>query len=143
MPLKPTKYTRLKMAQRFVSPIRPNGLLLGMVPLRIFVDARLRRILASKILNGLKTQKGGALGLNIKGGAADPIALATALHHKVSRKNFDKTKFALAVLTENEDEWRVPAYIRDGLIWLKDEVRIEIETALPDTKANVIGVTHE
>jgi predicted ATP-dependent endonuclease of OLD family len=87
--------------------------------------------------------KRGALGLNIKGGAADPIDLATALHHKVSRKNFDKTKFALAVLTENEDEWRVPAYIRDGLIWLKDEVRIEIETALPDTKANVIGVTHE
>jgi predicted ATP-dependent endonuclease of OLD family len=72
------------------------------------------------------------LGLIVKGGAADPSALAKGLHQKVSRKNFDKTKFALAVLTENENAWKVPAYIRDGLVWLKDEVRIELETVMPD-----------
>lgn len=87
------------------------------------------------------------LGLIVKGGAADPIALAKGLHQKVSRKNFDKTKFALGVLTENEDAWHVPAYIRDGLVWLKDEVRIELETVLPDvapnTEAIAIGAEHE
>ncbi|RSZ55315.1 AAA family ATPase [Massilia atriviolacea] len=72
------------------------------------------------------------LGLIVKGGAAGPVALAQALHEKVSRKNFDKTKFALAVLTEDELAWNVPAYIRDGLVWLKDEVRIELEAVLPE-----------
>ncbi|AYM79560.1 ATP-dependent endonuclease [Janthinobacterium agaricidamnosum] len=72
------------------------------------------------------------LGLIVKGGAASPVALAKGLHEKVSRKSFDKTKFALAVLTEDEEAWHVPAYIRDGLVWLKDEIRIELETVLPD-----------
>lgn len=87
------------------------------------------------------------LGLIVKGGAADPSALAKGLNERVSRKNFDKTKFALAVLTENEDVWHVPAYIRDGLVWLKDEVRIELETVMPDVvpmaEAGVIGAEHE
>lgn len=83
----------------------------------------------------------------MKGGAANPIALAEGLHKKVSRKNFDKTKFALAVLTEDEDAWHVPAYIRDGLVWLKDEVRIELETVLPHavpiSEDVAIGSKHE
>lgn len=87
------------------------------------------------------------LGLVVKGEAADPVALAKGLHHRVSRKSFDKTKFALAVLTEDEGAWEVPAYIRDGLVWLKDEVRIELETALPDAvqaaEDAMIGGEHE
>ncbi|MCM1997310.1 ATP-dependent endonuclease [Pseudomonas aeruginosa] len=87
------------------------------------------------------------LGLIVKGGAADPSALAKGLHERVSRKSFDKTKFALAVLTENEDVWHVPAYIRDGLVWLKDEVRIELETVLPEAvpmaEAGATGAEHE
>lgn len=88
-----------------------------------------------------------SLGLIVKGGAADPRALAKGLHERVSRKSFDKTKFALAVLTENEDVWHVPAYIRDGLVWLKDEVRIELEIVLPDAvpmaEAGATGAEHE
>nr|WP_321239906.1 ATP-dependent endonuclease [uncultured Tolumonas sp.] len=68
------------------------------------------------------------LGLIVKGASTDPSALAKGLHEKVSRKSFDKTKFALALLTEDEDTWHVPTYIRDGLVWLKDEVQIELET---------------
>jgi hypothetical protein len=87
------------------------------------------------------------LGLIVKGGAANPADLAKGLHHKVSRKSFDKTKFALAVLTEDEMAWQVPAYIRDGLVWLKDEVRIELETVLPDAvliaKEAAIGGEHD
>jgi len=88
-----------------------------------------------------------SLGLIVRGGAADPRALAEGLHQKVSRKKFDKTKFALAVLTENEDEWSVPAYIRDGLVWLKNEVRIELETELPEAvpiaDAGEVGANYE
>lgn len=75
------------------------------------------------------------LGLIVKG-AANPNELAKSLHKKVSRKSFDKTKFALALLTENEDAWHVPAYISDGLVWLRDEVRIELETVLPELVLN-------
>lgn len=71
------------------------------------------------------------LGLMMKGTTpADPEALAKGLHQKVRRKSFDKTRFALAVLTEDPSAWNVPAYIRDGLVWLKDEIKIEEETAL-------------
>ncbi|MEB6668037.1 MULTISPECIES: ATP-dependent nuclease [Acinetobacter] len=87
-----------------------------------------------------------SLGLILKGEVVDPKALAIGLHKKVSRKGFDKTKFALAVLTENESDWHVPEYIHDGLIWLKDEVRIEIETVpdiIPNVETAAIGDEHE
>ncbi|MDV3515416.1 ATP-dependent endonuclease [Stenotrophomonas sp. C1657] len=87
------------------------------------------------------------LGLIVKGGAADPYELAKGLNKNVSSKSFDKTKFALALLTENEDAWHVPAYIRDGLVWLRDEVRIEVENVLPEivlnAEAATIGEEHE
>lgn len=87
------------------------------------------------------------LGLVLKSGAVDPKALAKGLHEKVSKKSFDKTKFALAVLTEDEDAWHVPTYIRDGLVWLKDEVRIELEPVLPAdaliAEEVVLGGEHE
>lgn len=88
-----------------------------------------------------------SLGLIVKGSTADPTALAKGLHEKVSRKNFDKTKFALAVLTENEEAWHVPTYIRDGLVWLKNEVRIELDAVLldivPVAEASALGLKHE
>lgn len=88
------------------------------------------------------------LGLIVKGEVACPAALAKGLHLKVSRKSFDKTKFALAVLTEDENAWHVPTYIHDGLVWLKDEIRIELETVLPDAiliaeENAAIGDEHE
>lgn len=79
------------------------------------------------------------LGLIVKGSAVDPSALAKGLRERVSRSNFDKTKFALAVLTEDENAWDVPAYISEGLIWLKNVVQIESE----HTPAAVIGDKHE
>lgn len=87
------------------------------------------------------------LGLIVKGGAANPYELAKGLNRRVSGKSFDKTRFALAVLTESEDAWQVPAYIRDGLVWLRDEVRIEVENVLPEivlnAEAAIPGEEHE
>lgn len=86
------------------------------------------------------------LGLIVKDATADPRELARGLHQKVSRKSFDKTRFALAVLTEDPDSWNVPSYIRDGLVWLKDEIRMEEEPVLAkaiDAEGQVEGHAHE
>ncbi|SEA76865.1 ATP-dependent nuclease [Alkalimonas amylolytica] len=71
-----------------------------------------------------------SLGLCVKGEVATPASLAAGLHKKVSSKSFDKTKFALVLLTENENTWNVPKYIHEGLDWLKNEIRIELENEL-------------
>lgn len=70
------------------------------------------------------------LGLGLRGALADPAALAAGLHKRVSGDKFDKTKFALGVLTGRPEEWQVPAYIRDGLIWLKAQVDLEVEAEM-------------
>lgn len=67
------------------------------------------------------------LGLRLRGALADPAALAAGLHKRVSGDKFDKTKFALGVLTARPEEWQVPRYIHDGLIWLKAQVDFEVE----------------
>lgn len=71
-----------------------------------------------------------SLGLFLKGDIPTPLALAKRLHKKVSSKSFDKTNFALALLTEDEIAWNVPKYIREGLEWLNQEVNIERENEL-------------
>ncbi len=71
-----------------------------------------------------------SLGLFVKGEVASPAALAAGLHKKVSSKSFDKTKFALVLLTENENSWNVPKYIHEGLDWLKNEIGIELDSEL-------------
>ncbi|RJF85258.1 ATP-dependent endonuclease [Azospirillum cavernae] len=70
------------------------------------------------------------LGLRLRGALVDPAALAAGLHKRVSGDKFDKTKFALGVLTARPEEWQVPAYIRDGLIWLKAQVDLEVEAEM-------------
>lgn len=70
------------------------------------------------------------LGMRLRGALADPAALAAGLHKRVSGDKFDKTKFALGVLTARPEEWQVPAYIRDGLIWLKVQVDLEVEAGI-------------
>jgi predicted ATP-dependent endonuclease of OLD family len=67
------------------------------------------------------------LGLRLRGALADPAALAAGLHKRVSGDKFDKTKFALGVLTAQPEEWQVPTYIREGLLWLKEQVDLEVE----------------
>jgi predicted ATP-dependent endonuclease of OLD family len=70
------------------------------------------------------------LGLKLRGEFVDPAALAKGLHDRVKGDGFDKTKFALGVLTAKPDDWRVPAYIRDGLVWLQDQVNLEVKVEI-------------
>ena len=65
------------------------------------------------------------IGLKLRGTAQTPAELALGLHKRVSGKGFDKTKFALGVLTETS--WSVPLYIKEGLAWLQKEVPIDVD----------------
>ena len=62
------------------------------------------------------------LGLNVMPSPETPTILAQGLHKIISQQRFDKTKFALTLLTEDDDKWEVPKYIRDGLLWLEREM---------------------
>jgi hypothetical protein len=53
--------------------------------------------------------------------------LATGLHKRVIGQYFDKTKFALGVLAQAQEEWTVPNYIAQGLKWLERVVDLETE----------------
>jgi predicted ATP-dependent endonuclease of OLD family len=67
------------------------------------------------------------LGLKLRGQIATPSALATGLHKRVIGQYFDKTKFALGVLAQAQEEWTVPNYIAQGLKWLERVVDLETE----------------
>jgi hypothetical protein len=73
------------------------------------------------------------LGLKLRENAATPNGLASGLHKRVGGKPFDKTKFALGILTEPPGNWNVPLYIGDGLRWLAGVVNLEPPAALPET----------
>ncbi|MFB9179925.1 ATP-dependent endonuclease [Dactylosporangium sucinum] len=57
------------------------------------------------------------------------------LHQKIHNRvrGFDKTDFALALITKNLDEWLGPQYIVEGLLWLRDRVVVDASdvVALP------------
>lgn len=68
-----------------------------------------------------------SVGLKLRGVIGTPAALALGLHKRVKGKQFDKTKFALGVLTRKDSDWVVPHYIKEGLEWLRDQVDLEVE----------------
>ncbi|MET4631802.1 putative ATP-dependent endonuclease of OLD family [Bradyrhizobium sp. I1.8.5] len=73
------------------------------------------------------------VGLKLRGNPATPTDLASGLHKRVGGKSFDKTKFALGVLTEAPANWHVPLYIKEGLRWLDSVVSLELPVPLPET----------
>lgn len=75
------------------------------------------------------------IGLKLRRSPTTPNELAAGLHKRVNGKGFDKTKFALGVLTEKS--WCVPLYIKEGLVWLQEEIPLEVEAAPPE--AGVAG----
>ncbi|MEO7916036.1 MAG: TOPRIM nucleotidyl transferase/hydrolase domain-containing protein, partial [Dokdonella sp.] len=79
------------------------------------------------------------LGLKLRGNPATPGDLATGLHKRVIAQHFDKTKFALDLLTRNEYEWSVPVYIEQGLRWLDHVVDLEVKEEV-EALAEVIAI---
>lgn len=79
------------------------------------------------------------IGLKLRGNLRTPGDLALALHKRVNGKSFDKTKFALNVLTEPPKAWKVPLYIKEGLHWLASTVNLELPAVLPETTEETAG----
>lgn len=73
------------------------------------------------------------INLKLRTNPATPVELASGLHKRVTGKSFDKTKFALGVLTQLPTNWNVPLYIKEGLRWLDGEVSLELPYPLPET----------
>lgn len=48
--------------------------------------------------------------------------LVEKLHKRIKSNHFKKTEFALGLLMKNPDEWIVPLYISEGLLWLQDQL---------------------
>lgn len=70
-----------------------------------------------------------------RGELTTPSDLASGFHKRVGGKSFDKTKFALGILTELPSAWNVPLYIKDGLRWLDSEISLELPVLLPEATA--------
>jgi hypothetical protein len=58
------------------------------------------------------------VGLRLRKSPDSVNELAVGLSTRVNGSSFNKTNFALAVLTEPIESWVVPQYIKDGLQWL-------------------------
>ena len=58
--------------------------------------------------------------------------LAERIHKRVKGRGFNKTSFALGVLTEDQSKWVVPTYITEGIRWISQQVS---ETADPAQKS--------
>lgn len=79
------------------------------------------------------------LGLRFRNIPGTPIELALNLHKRVSGSSFDKTKFALGVLSASPEEWRMPLYIKEGLLWLNSVVSTDLTAPMLD--ATVPSIT--
>ncbi len=71
------------------------------------------------------------IGLKLRVNPATPNNLASGIHKRVTGQSFNKTKFALGLLTEVPANWQVPRYIKEGLRWLDSEVSLELPAPLP------------
>lgn len=61
------------------------------------------------------------LGLRLKGVANLTVdQVVERVHQRVNSSNFKKTSFALGLLEQDPNAWKVPRYIRDGLKWLEE-----------------------
>lgn len=67
-----------------------------------------------------------SVGLKLRTVPVDADALAVGLNKRVTGKGFDKTKFALQILSADKESWRVPLYIREGLAWLKEQIDLKV-----------------
>ncbi|MFE3455680.1 hypothetical protein ACFXJ8_42905, partial [Nonomuraea sp. NPDC059194] len=50
-------------------------------------------------------------------------------------RSFDKTRFALNLMTADMDAWVAPTYIAEGLRWLSSQLGAEVIEAVPNLRA--------
>ncbi|WP_235658631.1 AAA family ATPase [Mycobacteroides abscessus] len=99
----------------------------------------LEEAFALQNLEWTQSAEGKDLGLRIGKAADKSISeLHDALYTRV--KNFDKTQFALAVISAVEREWECPQYIIEGLTWLLEKLK-PLELQVVNSAAPQTGTT--
>lgn len=95
----------------------------------------LEEAFALQNLDWTQSADGKDLGLRI--GKASQLSI-TELHDKLFKRvkgsYFDKTAFALSVIAAGERAWKSPAYIVEGLEWLREQ----LELVVPEELANQV-----
>ncbi len=101
----------------------------------------LEEAFALQNLGWTQSDDGRALGLRIS--KAAELSL-TELHGKLFRRvkgtHFDKTAFALSVIAAAGQPWRSPAYITEGLEWLRDQLELVVPKEFADQALEESGL---
>jgi len=68
------------------------------------------------------------LGLQVDGESLAEVANAV---YALVRADFDKTAFAVGLLTTDERTWSTPTYIKEGLLWLNSVLAPAVSVMVP------------
>ncbi|MBW0252467.1 ATP-dependent endonuclease [Cellulomonas sp. PS-H5] len=83
----------------------------------------LEEAFALQNLDWTQGEEGKSLGLRIRGSSELSIEdLHDAIFKRVKGSHFDKTAFVLGVVASVMHEWKAPAYLTEGLEWLRDRL---------------------
>jgi predicted ATP-dependent endonuclease of OLD family len=96
----------------------------------------LEEAFALQNLDWTQSAEGKQLGLKIPKAAELPIKdLHDKLFKRVKGTHFDKTSFALEVIATVNPTWKAPAYIVEGLEWLRERLDIVVPEELKSDSA--------
>jgi predicted ATP-dependent endonuclease of OLD family len=90
-----------------------------------FTGRTLEEAFAFENLHWCQAPQREELNLRVHNSAALTVQeMVTRLHKKIAGWSFNKTDFALALLAQDPGTWTVPAYIADGLLWLREHLTL-------------------
>jgi len=73
-----------------------------------------------------QSSEGKHVGLKLRTKPNSITELTEKIHKRVKSNSFNKTSFALGVLSSSSEDWIVPKYIEEGLKWLDRQVKVDI-----------------
>ncbi|NLR56932.1 AAA family ATPase [Chitinophaga polysaccharea] len=93
-----------------------------------FAGRTLEEAFALENVSWSQEEKREHLLLRIKHKPQSLEGLVEKIHRRVKAKSFNKTTFALGVLSEDPALWNIPTYIKEGLQWLENLLAKETTT---------------
>ena len=66
--------------------------------------------------------------------------LVNKIREHVASGRFAKTDFAISLIAEQDSDWVVPAYIKEGLVWLVEQLRPIISDPMPSDDVDAVDL---
>jgi len=88
-----------------------------------------------------QSEAGKHIGLKLRSKPASVNEFAEKIHNRVKSDNFNKTNFALGVLSSKPEDWIVPKYIETGLKWLERTVKVNVTAVIPEEANEELFIT--